>query len=380
MKMLEKILVATDFGRSAGDALKTAEALASAFGSKVILIHVIPQIPGSPVNLRTLKTASRERLRKLKSQLTRAGVRTGDSVAAVGSPFDQIIQLSELLDVNVIVLGSGDGADADMCPLGFTPERLLRKASKPIWVVKAGALPVFKRILCAVDFSEPSARALTNAIHLARIFEAELTVLTVTQTLADLYVTNATLALEAQSKFLRQEERRFDEFLKQFDFTDVQWTKAMQRGVPEREILKLAREWSANLLIMGSVGRTGLARILVGSVAGKVIRGMPCSVITVKSEHAIRLQLEAEIADIELQWKRGQELLGQGFPLEAMRQFESCLAKDKFYAPALQGLAEAHARLGHLEESEMCSHRAKYIREKVLQDRIEAEIRSRHPL
>ena len=102
--------------------------------------------------------------------------------------------------------------------------------------------------------------------------------------------------------------------------------------------------------------------------------------ITVKSEQAIRLQLEAEIADIELQWKRGQELLGQGFPLEAMRQFESCLAKDKFYAPALQGLAEAHARLGHLEESEMCSHRAKYIREKVLQDRIEAEIRSRHPL
>jgi len=145
MKMLEKILVATDFGRSAGDALKTAEALASAFGSKVILIHVIPEIPGSPVNLRTLKTASRERLRKLKSQLTRAGVRTGDSVAAVGSPFDQIIQLSELLDVNVIVLGSGDGADADMCRLGFTPERLLRKASKPIWVVKAGALPVFKR-------------------------------------------------------------------------------------------------------------------------------------------------------------------------------------------------------------------------------------------
>lgn len=253
MKMLEKILVATDFGRSAGDALKTIQTLADAFGSEVILIHVIPEIPGSPVNLRTLKTACRERLRKLTSQLSRAGVRTGDSVVAVGSPFDQIIQVSELLDVNVVVLGSGDNADTGVCRLGFTPERLIRKASKPIWVVKAGALPVFKRILCAVDFSEPSARALTNAIHLARIFQAELTVLTVAQTLAGLYVTTAMLAREAQSKLHRQEERLFDKFLKRFDFTGVRWTKAIQQGVPEREILKLAREWSANLLIMGSV-------------------------------------------------------------------------------------------------------------------------------
>ena len=380
MKMLEKILVATDFDRSADDALNTVQALASAFNSQVILIHVIPKIPDSPVNLRTLKADSRKRLRELKSRLNGQGVRTGNSVVAVGSPFDQIIQVSELLDVNVIVAGSGDSVDGGRGSLAFTSERLVRKASKPVWVVKAGTLPVFGRILCAVDFSDPSARALTNAIHLARTFQAELTVLTVTQTLAGLYVASAVLARDAQSKFHRQEQKRFDEFLVQFDFTDVQWTKAMRQGVPEREILKFAQDASVDILVMGSVGRTGLARILMGTVAARVLREMPCSVITVKAEHAIRLQVEAEIADIEKQWERGQELLAKGFPEEAMGQFHNCLHKDNLYVPALQGLADAHERMGHREESERCSHTAKFIREKVLQNRVEASVRSSHPL
>lgn len=288
MKLLEKILVATDFGKSAGDAVQTARTLAGAFGSEIIFIHVIPDVSDSPENLRTLKAASRDRLRKLKAELVREGIRAGDSVVAVGSAFDQIIQASELLDVNVIVAGSGDNAEKGAGRLGVTAERLVRKAGKPVWVVKAGAAPVFKRMLCAVDFSDPSRRALANAIHLARTFQAELTVLTVAESLPYLHVSTATIAAEAHAKCRRQERREFDAFLKQFDFSDVACTKVVRQGVAHQEILKLAHEWSAGLLIMGSVGRTGLSRILLGSVAAKVIRELPCPVITVKSEHAIR--------------------------------------------------------------------------------------------
>jgi len=380
MKLLEKILVATDFGKSAGDAVQTAQALARAFGSEIIFIHVIPEAPDSSGDLRALKASIRHRLRKLKAELASAGIRAGDSVVAVGSAFDQIIQASELLDVNVIVVGSGDRDEEGACALGVTAERLVRKASKPVWVVKAGAAPVFERILCAVDFSDPSRRALANAIHLARTFQAELTVLTVAESLPYLHVSTATIAAEAQAKCRRQEQRQFDQFLKPFDFADVGWTKARRQGVAHQEILKLAREWNAGLLIMGSVGRTGLSRILMGSVAAKVIREMPCPVITVKSEHAIRLQLEGEIADMELQWKRGRELLKKAFPAEAVREFEGCLSKDKLYVPAWEGLAEAHQRLGHIEQSSRCEQQAQHIRERVLQARVESAIRGEPPL
>jgi len=286
MKLLERILVATDFSKSSGHAVQTAQTLAKAFGSKTILIHVIPKVPDSLVNLRTVRMAIRERLYDLSKELTKAGVRAVESVVEVGVAFDQIIQASERLDVNVIVVGSGDHAEPGAGRVGVTAERLMRKASKPVWVVKAGGAPVFKRMLCAVDFSDPSRRALANAVHLARTFQAELTGLHVAESLPELHVSTGTIPAEAQSNYQRQERRDFDAFLKDFDFTDVTWTKTVRQGGAHLEILKLAREWSADLLIMGSVGRTGLPRILLGSVAGKVIRELPCSIITVKSEHA----------------------------------------------------------------------------------------------
>ena len=87
----------------------------------------------------------------------------------------------------------------------------------------------------------------------------------------------------------------------------VSWSKLIRYGEPCREILAVARETKSDLLVMGSVGRTGLSRILMGSVARKVAQEMPCSIVTVKSEHVIRLRLDAEIADMnELTSNKGR--------------------------------------------------------------------------
>lgn len=287
MKSLEKILVATDFGPSAGDALRTAQVLATTWGSKVILLHVMPNLPGSLVGLRPLRLAIRERLWVLQNELVKAGVSVVASEVAEGVAFDQILRASDRLDVNVIVVGSGGQAESGAGPLGVTTERLVRKASQPVWVVKAGAAPVFQRILCAVDFSDPARRALGNAIHLARSFRAELQVLHVSESWPELYAVHAAVAVEAQARYQSEERQELDAFLRAFDFSAVAWTKVERQGVAHREILRCAGEWKADLLVMGSVGRTGLSRILLGSVAGKVLREMPCSVITVKPEGAV---------------------------------------------------------------------------------------------
>jgi len=287
MRLLENILVATDLGPSAAAVVRTAQALALTVGSKIILIHVLPKLPPSLVSMRNVRLAIRERLWELRTELVQAGVSDVGSVVEEGVAFDQILRAAERLDVNMIMVGSGGHAEPVGGCLGVTTERLVRKADKPVWVVKAGAAPVFDRVLCPVDFSEPARRALANAIGFARAFRSELMVLHVSESLPEFYAVHAAVAAEAQAKFRREERHEFDAFLQQFDFSNVNWSHVVRQGVVHGEILRYAGDWPADLLVMGSVGRTGLSRILLGSVAGKVLREMPCSVVAMKTESAL---------------------------------------------------------------------------------------------
>lgn len=381
MKLVEKILFATDFSQAADNALQMAISVAKTFSSEIIMIHVIREPQDSPLALDRLKNAATKRFKGIQSDIKKEGIQVDEPIVAVGTPFDQIIQFAASRDVNVIIIGSGEKERGDRFRLGITAERLVRRSNKPVWVVKRGSPPLIKKILCPVDFSEPSRRALTNAIHLSRNFQADLTVLTVVEPLSSIYRAAAGALAKAEEKtWLEQEQFQFDKFLRGFDFHNLTWTKALRQGKPHQEILAMARETKCDLLVMGSEGRTGLARIFLGSVAEKVIREIPCSVITVKSEHAVRLKLGAEIATIDTHFKEGKELLEKGFPVEALRQFEIVIDMDKMYAPAWEGLAAAHSRLGHEEESKKCKEVARHIRQTLWQHRVEAEIRARHRL
>jgi phosphohistidine swiveling domain-containing protein len=87
---------------------------------------------------------------------------------------------------------------------------------------------------------------------------------------------------------------------------------------------------------MGSLGRTGLPYLLMGSTAVKVARQLPCSLLTVKREQVMAVHLEQNIADINAAFQEGQELLAQGFCKEALSQFERCLQLDPHFAHEFQ--------------------------------------------
>jgi hypothetical protein len=101
---------------------------------------------------------------------------------------------------------------------------------------------------------------------------------------------------------------------------------------------------------MGSQGRTGLSRLLMGSTTERVVREMPCSIITLKQEHVIRFPLEKEVADIERHFRRGNELLGKQLTEEAIAQFEYCIRKDVFFVHAWEGMAIAYRQMGKKKE------------------------------
>jgi nucleotide-binding universal stress UspA family protein len=135
------------------------------------------------------------------------------------------------------------------------------------------------RILCAVDFSEPSRAAMCEAAQLARHFDADLELF---------HVYPLPMHLDGTV-----EPVQIDELLAWIDRTLAAWqreaigfgaprvkTRAVQGGA-WHEIVARAEESDADLIVVGTHGRTGLRHALVGSVAERVVRHAGCRVLTV---------------------------------------------------------------------------------------------------
>ena len=135
-----------------------------------------------------------------------------------------------------------------------------------------------KRILVPIDFSEHANAAVEYATSLARATKA---------TLLIVHVEPARDWIGDEEVYSSADE--YDEFvihtmLESVRPTDhrVPWEHRLLRGSPADEILKLAERLNVELIVMGTHGRTGLARVLMGSVAEAVLRRASCPVLTVK--------------------------------------------------------------------------------------------------
>ena len=143
-----------------------------------------------------------------------------------------------------------------------------------------------KKILCPVDFSEPSALALARAADLAEQAGAELHLMTVVRPMPTAMFGDGLQFSELQnipdmSTDMAQERltKMRDEYGKAvLDRITLQ----VVLGVPFVEIVRYAREIEADLIVMGSHGLTGIEHLLIGSVAERVVRKAPCSVLVVR--------------------------------------------------------------------------------------------------
>ena len=168
MRLLERILVATDFGIAAEAVVRMASYVARRFDSRVDLLHVKTPAAGGVRPSSDLDQVLSERLDELARQMVKQGVRNVESVLLDGVEFDQIEQYAQQQDMNLIVMGAAEASSSRQSLPAATAARLRRRASKPVWIVKPGTGPPIRRILCPVDLLPASARALKNAIHFAR--------------------------------------------------------------------------------------------------------------------------------------------------------------------------------------------------------------------
>jgi nucleotide-binding universal stress UspA family protein len=142
-----------------------------------------------------------------------------------------------------------------------------------------------KAILHPTDFSQHSDYALRLAGSLARDHEARLIILHVVLTLGPELVTYGEAASQLQPESYRH---KLWEELRRVQLPDpvVSIEHLLAEGDPAAEIVRTAQETGAELIVMATHGRTGLQRLLMGSVAEQVMRKASCPVLTVKTPHA----------------------------------------------------------------------------------------------
>jgi nucleotide-binding universal stress UspA family protein len=141
-----------------------------------------------------------------------------------------------------------------------------------------------KMVLVPLDFSEHSRRALDCAISLAQPFNATIHLLHVVEALVfppDVEVVDSA-ALAAQ---LNEEAAKSLEKWSKEASSRAVIEEDLRAGTPYREIIDAADETKADLIIMGTQGRTGLTRLLIGSTAERVVRHAHCPVLVVRERN-----------------------------------------------------------------------------------------------
>jgi nucleotide-binding universal stress UspA family protein len=139
-----------------------------------------------------------------------------------------------------------------------------------------------RRLLVPVDFTETSDRALAYALELARKFEAKITVMHAYQIPVYGFPDAAYItASEVATQISNAAQGRLDAIIEANKTAGIEMNAFLRDGVPWEEINHVAAEVKADLIIIGTHGRRGLARALLGSVAENVIRTSTMPVLVI---------------------------------------------------------------------------------------------------
>jgi universal stress protein E len=347
MKILQNILVPVDFRESSFNAFHYAAKVSQAFHSNLIVLHVIHEESLSAKTEQLLRESIDQKYRELQESADPALAERMEFVVRKGVVFEQILKTAIDREINVVIAGSGSDSEKDPYQLSTIMEKLMRKSQIPLWVVRSSDQMPVKKILCPVDFSDASERALRNALTLASHLNAEITVMHV---FTPRYVQSPRFEVDndRENEILRtQQIKEFETFLDGFKPDSTSWNTLFEEGVPEKTILNTLLTGGYDLLIMGTTGKTGLSRILMGSVTEKVTRELPCSFITVKSQDIARTYFEGNLGEIETYLQKARQHREAGDLEKALEFYSAGLKQFPDNIPMLTGLIDTHSENGN---------------------------------
>jgi universal stress protein E len=375
MRLLEKILVPVSLKTTSNEQIEMAKALAQKFGSIIHLLHILPdEARNDSINPLIMNYVERD-INAIANGFEQLGI-TVDRTIRYGKIFERILDVSEEENVNLILLNNGLDYFATSFKIDVISEKLIRKAEKPVWVVKKGYFNIPQNMVCSVDFSEASERALNNAVKLARTFKAKLSVLNVFEPIESNFSTRYDIDYNEENQKLRDENSKMlKAFLKKINFSDVDFSVYQVEGKPNEQINDFVIANRCDLLFMGATGKNIIQRMFLGSVTEMVIRNLPCSMVITKTENILHIKMDYEISTIQNHFDRAIKLEESGFFNEAIDQMKLCLYINDLYIPALSALVRLYEKVGDKVQSEDSKRKLDKIFRHLWDKKIEEDIR-----
>lgn len=274
-----KILIPLDTTPSSEIVLPVAEQLAARLNASFVLVHVTEPLY-SPIFAETALQFQDQALQAVAQylgehadQLSPRGVEIENRL---GSPRDVIAEVAQEQGCDLIVMSSHGRKGLDRWLLGSVAEAVLRRAPCPVLLVRAGVVPTeagFKNVLIPIDGSDSSVRVLEQV----RPFLLEGARVTVLQSSGiDFREPPAWISPESVERYFRELE---DE-LQAIKVPGLDLDYKVVDGEASQAILAVSEELGCDLVAMSTHGRSGLARVLLGSITAKVARHSQLPLLT----------------------------------------------------------------------------------------------------
>lgn len=281
---MKNILMATDFSERSDRALRRAVLLAREFGAGLVLVHVVDN--DQP---RRIVETETEEARALLHQMA-ATLRDVDNIACearvrLASPFAGIVQEVADTSPDLLVIGPHRRQMLKDVFIGTTAERVIRSVGCPILMVNAPPAGSYRHILQTTDLSDSARDALRRFLALGIAGQARNSLLHVFSAPALRLVMGHTIPKHSREDYLANEHkdaaRDLAGFIASAGLGGVRQIVRHEANTVRHEILGTAAEEQADLIVLSTHGRTGLTKMLLGSVAEQVLRTSPVDVLAI---------------------------------------------------------------------------------------------------
>jgi nucleotide-binding universal stress UspA family protein len=304
MVEIVRILCPVDFSDNSQLALDYALSLAVQHEAAVSVMHVLPEILADPdvypylsdPVLPSGQTRERafEQLGKFVRRALELKLRV-DVALEDGDIVDNVVEKAGKLPADLIVLGTHGRRGLARLLMGSVTERVLRHATKPVLSVSPNAaappkegIP-FKNVLCPIDFSPSSLKALDLALSVAGD-EGTVTLLHVVEFYVDVAVGEAVAfdLDDVRERHRAQAVEKLEQTREDLPADARARTKletaTLESGAAYKEILRIAESDAADVIVMGVMGRSAADMLFFGSTTNHIVRAAHCPVLTVRAE------------------------------------------------------------------------------------------------
>jgi universal stress protein E len=279
-----QILAATDFSTRSHRALRRAGLLAQARGTELAIVHVVDD--DQPKDLVDIESREAERIlgEQIGAMAELRGVQCRPIVVA-GDPFDGILRTAGSIRADLIVMGAHRKELLRDIFVGTTIERVIRTGPYPVLMVNYAVEQSYRNVLAAVDMSDASARAIRAGKDLGLIEGARLTLVHGFLAIGAGLMSRADIRREDIEKYVAEERLRaggeLAAFLRKEEPGLQGWALRVRDGTPIEAISEAVKEIKPDLLLVGTQGRSGIPKLLLGSVAEEVLRSVGVDVLAV---------------------------------------------------------------------------------------------------